>query len=198
MAHSARADNIAITLTNPTLLNDGSSTFTLGWQFQTNQSITVTSLGIFVGTDTLVGTHAVGMWASDGTLLGSTNVTSADPVINGFAFHSISPLVLTAGQNFLVGAESDNGDGTSQTFAYNDTALNVSPQITFIQDQFNFGSTLQFPNSSEFGGSTNGFFGGNFQFAPSTVPEPSTLTLLCIGLLSVGGVGWRRWATSVA
>ena len=57
----------AITITNTTGNNLGNPPFTLGWQFTTNQQISVTNLGIFDDSlNGLADRYQVGIWNSSG------------------------------------------------------------------------------------------------------------------------------------
>jgi len=90
-----------------TISNDGTQFgpgFTsLGYSFVANVATNVVSLGVWdQDSDGLLGSHEVGLWASDRTLLASTVVGAGNAGIldSGFRFTDISPVPLTAGQNY--------------------------------------------------------------------------------------------------
>ena len=71
--------NVGFSVTNPP--------FTLGWEFDVLDPISVTALGVFDDSqDGLVDRHPIGIWDSGGTLLASTTVSSgtADPLVDQF------------------------------------------------------------------------------------------------------------------
>ena len=55
-----------------------------------------------------------------------------------------------------------------------------------------FAGSFQYPGTITAGFERSAELGPNFQFVATTVPEPTTLTLATLGLLSLGFVGWRR------
>jgi len=164
---------------------------TLGYEFTANTSnVEVNALGALTG-----GTEQVGLWTESGTLLASATVTPADPVSNGFEWASITPVVLTAGQSYVVGAQSG-------TYEFSYSSAIVDPRITYDQDRWNHvGTGFSIPNSSDVGQGLisppfTGFLGGNVSL--SSVPEPSTFALLGLGGLSFAiGVYRRRCMAAV-
>ena len=104
------ADSLAINPTGPLQSYNGNGEID-GFAFGATSAMDVTALGIFAGPSLSLpgGSFAVGLWTDSGTLLASTFVTSADPSQNSFFFHSITPVSLTAGQNYVVGAQVGGG-----------------------------------------------------------------------------------------
>jgi Domain of unknown function (DUF4082)/PEP-CTERM motif len=181
-APSAFAGTIALT-TSPGNVATNTGTWTLGWSFFVNSSISVTSLGAFdAGSDGLNVAHDVGIWDAAGNLLASATVPSgtAGLLDSGYRFVSISPLALTASSTYYVGAVyfSNDNDGWLQ----DPLTLVTAPEITYLSRQYESSSgSLVFPDLA--GSGTTGYFGANFEFGDSSpVPEPSTIALFSAGL----------------
>lgn len=179
-ATSASATTIGVSVSGgDTFSNTG--TWTLGYSFLVNSSITVVSLGVYDDQqDGLNVSHDVGMWDSAGNLLASTTVGSgtAGTLAGGFRFIPITPLSLTAGNTYYVGSVNGiDNDGWLQ-----DPLIIAAPEITYLSRRFeSSGGGLVFPDLA--GSGQVGYFGGNFEFG-SAVPEPTTLALFGAGLLA--------------
>ena len=149
--------------------------------FTIGSAITVDALGIY-DMPTLTGSEQVGLYDSVGTLLGSTTVTLADPITGGYRFQSISPLALLPG-TYTVDAEVNS----------NPWAYGVSSQaagINFLNNDYLYASSLEFP--TDVGGSGPAYFGPNFEFSPTPVPEPLTLSLFGAGLAGAAAIRRRH------
>jgi hypothetical protein len=165
--------------------------WSLGYQFTTNTNITVTALGMF--DDTSIGgpgwtsSHDVGIYDSVGNLLVSKTVLSTDPLVGHFRYSSVGATVLASGATYYVVGET--GVDNYGAFA---TGLTVDPSINYVQDAFVRSSTLAFPTGSEgiTSGQGGGIWGASFEASP--VPEPASLTLLCIAGAGLFGYGWKR------
>jgi hypothetical protein len=185
----AVADTIALT-TTPGLQVNNNGDWVLGYSFTVNTSIDVTSLGVYdYQADGLSGSHDVGLWTSSGALLASTTVPAGTGAIldSSFRFTSITAVPLTAGETYYVGATKTYADG--DIWLPDPLSLVAAPEITYVGRQYEFYSgTLVFPGLS--GSSATGYFGGNFQF--SSVPEPSTIVLAALGVVSLGLVAVRK------
>ncbi len=143
----------------------GANPATIGWTFTLGSDITVTSLGLYdSGEDGLANAHDIGIWNNSGTLLTSTTIPSGtSATLNaGYRYVSITPVVLSAGQTYVVGAFYPVGSGDK--FIYNSSQTYASP-ITFGQSRQTalFGSP---PSSLSFPGLhaslDQGLFGPNF------------------------------------
>lgn len=140
------------------------SSATVGWSFQVGaQNATVTSLGLYSPAGPLGQAQVVGLWTSGGTLLTSVTVPAgAGPrAIGGFLYQAIGPVVLTAGQTYVVGAVYQGA--TTEPILVNSTQTYAS-DITFLHSLqssllFNTVGTLTYPTLSA--GLDQGVFGPN-------------------------------------
>jgi hypothetical protein len=177
--------NSAGTLSNPP--------FTLGWEFQANAPVVVSELGVFDSDqDGLTDSYAVGLWNSSGTLLASTTVAAGtvDPLIAQFRYNSVTPVALTSGADYFIGALYTTGD---DGVLFPGSAETTDPRITYLQSEFTAGGTLSMPTST---GGAGGYFGPNFTIGGG-VPEPATWAFLIAGFGMVGA-GMRRRSARVA
>jgi hypothetical protein len=186
-----RADTLGVSISyyNPDYVNTG--IWTLGYSFQVKVPITVTALAVLDAyTDGLNVSHDVGIWNDSGTLLASTNVAAGTvaPILNGFRYATISGLALSAGDIYYVG--SVNGID-NDAWVQDPGVLADAAEITYLSRRFEFSSgSLVFPDLA--GTGSTGYFGGNFLFMPTAVPEPGTLLMLSTGFCLLGFAAWRR------
>ena len=126
-----------------------------------SQNLIVSELGVqdingsgITGAGIFAPPISVGIWNATGTtLLATAQVTNSDPAeAGGYRYASITPITLTAGTNYLIGAYVGNdiewfGDGDSQT-------PNITPYsgnlVTLVSANYNFNGDagLQAPTSS--------------------------------------------------
>jgi len=174
----------AFTVSNTTGSSLGNPPFTLGWQFSTTGTITVTDLGLFDDSqDGFAERHELGLWDSAGNLLASTfvGVGTGDPLVNQFRYADIVDIVLGAG-TYQIGALFASG-ADPLLFPGEATGFATDSAITFIASAFASGGTLTNPTSSA--GTDPSYFGPNFLFEATAVPEPGSLALLAIGLIAI-------------
>ncbi len=178
---------------------------TRGWSFHPflapGQQLVITAIGVFdPGGDGLAGAHEVGLWGlSPGQpLLASTVVpagTSA-PLINGYRYASLSPVIPLPSGFAVVGAHFAANDPDDVARPENGV---LSPLITGPAGILSApGSGFSIPTMVISRGEGEGlaqFFEVNFQF--KLIPEPSTCMLLLFGVATAGvarygGTVWER------
>jgi hypothetical protein len=146
--------------------------------FTPNSTISVNSLGFFDGG--IPESVNVGIFqVSNSVLLGSSLVTVTGSNPNGFDYASVSPILLTAGTQYCIDSNSTYGFPEYVTAIGN---VGTSADLTFSGYRYDYNPTLDIPAAS----GTTAVFGPDFQYSASAVvPEPSTLSLLAIGTLSL-------------
>ncbi len=157
--------------------NEANSPVNLGMVFTANVNFSISALGFYVLPD-LTGSETVGLFDSAGNLLASAVVSLADPQSNGYAFQSITPVALTAGDQYVVDAFIGNND-----YGYASAAPIQNPDITFNYGDYLYTNSLAFP-VSQFG---IAYYGPNFEIAsPSlTVTIPTTSAGTVFGTAAV-------------
>ena len=182
------------------LINDGytgtgtghSSADYAGFIFSISAPISVTSLGMWAGTDNAVAEqHQLGMFsfASHSQVAGTTISGSGDFFnADNYIFASLaSPVVLGAGQYFvgaLYGVSSPDNFLVVPDAATPDGVQLFDPAISFSTTGVYPGTTP--PDGFFFNGKQ--FYGANFTFDVSAVPEPEIYAMLTLGL---GFLGWQ-------
>ncbi len=181
----ASAGTLGIDYTNPGSVGTNGA-WSLGYEFQALQSVSVTGLAFFTGGG-ISQNHDVGLWDSNGNLLASTTITSGSPVIGtgGFLWESITSVILTAGDYYYVAGETG-----SDNYSYGPSGVTVNPAISFVAAAYVSSGTLAFPTSTDPG--TVGYFGGNVVLGATAAPEPSSALLVLAGGAMLFGSFRRR------
>src|SRR5437667_6582037 len=82
---------------------------TVGWTFQAQTAISVTSLGSFASIVQGQGPISVGLWTSTGSLLGSVSVTTNSLLVNQSRYEPVPALSLSPGQTYFIVAFAPSG-----------------------------------------------------------------------------------------
>jgi len=173
--------------------SDGGYVFgTAGWTFQPLESISVTSLG---GFDYILNAQnqtpiSIGLWADDGSLLASNSVTATSLLVNQSRYEPITPVLLTQGLTYHLGAYYPAAGVTVLLAAAPGNGGSVLTSFDIQLGTAVVNTTgFAFPNAPQ-GGSGSAFLVPNFQF--TVVPEPSPAGLLLFaGLIAA----WCRSRT---
>lgn len=121
------------------------------------------------------------------TLVASTTVLGADPLVDNFRWQTIPDVTLGAGQYTIGGEFLGNND----PFPYQAAGVTTIAAFTWLTDEQILGSGLNFPTVST-GGSygQNGILVPDFSVAPA--PEPTSLVLLAAGLVGFALIRRKR------
>lgn len=182
---SARGDETAVAFDNSTIgVGEGGSAV-YGWQFSTLSDIQISALGLydFFRGDGFVAQHPVAIWdiSDPSQPLVSTVIPAGTlaPIVQGFRYVSVHPVVLPAGHDYAIGALYMSDDDTVGALNTSDWSLTVGPDLQF--DGYRYGGmsspVLTFPESYIAGEQET--FGPNFTY--TIVPEPSALDLCVLG-----------------
>jgi len=137
-----------------------------GWTFSANSAVKITALGVFDhwNPNGLEGSHQVAIWDSSDAIVASATVpagTGAEK-IGRTRYVGVTPLILPAGETFLIAAQYVGADARQDWFAHAYTLLDFDPAISFIE-----GRSL---NTTEFvqptGTSTTPMIGPNLLIQP--------------------------------
>jgi hypothetical protein len=182
------ADSLAINPSGPLQSYNGNGEID-GFAFSATSAMDVTALGIFAGPSLSLpgsGSFAVGLWTDSGSLIASTSVTSADSSQNSFFFHSITPVSLVAGQNYVVGAQMGGG-----VLTYYGGGYTMADGLEFVGNRWDSSPSLVMPTSNDGPFNDPGYLGGNL-LVSTAVPEPSSTGLMMLGVLAIVMGLWRR------
>lgn len=188
---TAKAQGNSEAILNFSSSTAGSINGTVGWTFQTINSLSVTGLGAFNYIVASQGNIQVGLWADDGTLLASNTITAGSAITNQTRYESVQPVLLVAGNIYHIGAFAPGGSILVNVFSPDlpGTSLTVSSDI-HVRGTAESGTGFGFPveNAPLDAGI---YIGPNFRYSPG-VPEPSTFALLSLGGLALAGFRRKR------
>jgi hypothetical protein len=152
--------------------------WTLGYEFQANQSTDVVALATWNSWSSTAPAE-VGLWDASGNLLASASVSSTSPTTGtaGWSYTDITPVALTPGATYTVGSF-----GTSANYTYDPSGFTVDPRITYVDNAFSSTDAFARPDQAEAG--FTGWLGGNVLLGG--VPEPATWAMLILGVAMIG------------
>jgi len=146
-----------------------------GLFFTPATTISVTALG-YVDPGSSAG-KAVGLYdVSTSTLLASATITSSSTASGFFLYEPITPVSLTAGDEYAVAGLFTPGTGD---LGYTAGSAGAAPDITFDGYKYDNNSMLDLPTIPY----SQAIFGPNFQYAIVPAPEPTTMTVIIAGAL---------------
>lgn len=156
---------------------------TVGWSFAPTANLTVTALGFFdVGGDGLSGSHQLGIWRDDGTLLGSATIAAGTSAAldGGFRYVDSADFALLAGSTYVIGASiASDGD----TYFFSPSSVSADASIGYIGGLRGAENVaFMMPDRDPI----SGRLGPNFQFALASVPEPGTWGMMISGFGLIG------------
>lgn len=167
---------------------------TMGWTFNVTSPVSVTALGLFDhASNGLADDHEVGLWNASNTLLSSVTVTNAGFVVSSgvtgirgrWIFMDVADITLPVGQYVIGAFYPTGGDGSLMA-----SPLTLASEITFGQNRYKPGSSLELPDFTSQGIDPS-YFGPNLLIDP--VPEPASFVLVAAGLATL--LFTRRRAT---
>jgi Domain of unknown function (DUF4082) len=180
------ADSLALSPTGP--FQSYSANEIDGFAFSVTSALNVTALGIFAGPSLTLPVgqdFEVGLWTDSGTLLSSTFVSSTDPSQNSFYFHAITPISLTIGQNYVVGAQT-----RAVVRTYYSGSYTMADGLAYTENRWMDGSTFTMPIFADGPTVDPGYLGGNLLVV--STPEPDSAGVALVGLSAIlAGIAFR-------
>jgi hypothetical protein len=209
VALAATRTHAAALYSVPTVVNRDDVVATVGLSFTPTSNLLVTDLGYFDDDDVAdadggnddadrlgnASSHQVGLWDAS-SLLASVTVQAGtlSPLTGQYRYEAITPIVLTAGVKYWLGATVDN------TAASADALRDIWPDLgssytsvlpfTLLEGTAVVGAGLIKP--------TGVFSTGNFYKGPNLlasvveVPEPSAFLLIGLGMIGILRLTGRR------
>jgi hypothetical protein len=148
----------------------------LGMVFTPNENILVDGLGFYFAIG-LGNSEVVALYDNTSqALLASTTVSVLAPSNESYIYSSISPTALMGGHQYVID-EFVSGS----LWAYGN-APSTASGITYDGHTYVYSNQLQFPDSTvDAAGAA--YYGPNFTFVASAVPEPGGYTIMISGLV---------------
>ncbi len=174
---------------------ENTSFLNLGWRFSVVNDITVSALGMYVPNNNSVSDDIiVTLYDTSASVLARTTIEPGNGgfLDGSFRYNTITPLQLTAGQTYAISGYW--GSVNPSTYAFSATATTI-PEIRFDTALGTTIFTEPVLPPVYFENIDDGFFGPNFQVsnsAAAAVPEPGTMLLFSLGLVTLAGLSRRQ------
>lgn len=179
-AAPARAD-IAVSISGNGTYGNASGSW--GWEFSTTSDLTVTALGVYdVNGGGLPENTTVGIWReSDQALVGSTVVPTNGTLVGGFRYNGVTPFTLSSSEVYRITFWNPTG---FNTIGFSGQNAVFAPEVNYLNaGVYNLNSgSFSYPNLVT-DNNLPKYFGPNFQFTTSAVPEPTSVALVGLGLM---------------
>ncbi len=182
LAASAQAGTVGATLTGGSMWGSAQN-YTVGWEFTTDNDISITSLGVVDADGGGLGqTHTVRLYdKTNDTILATTTIPAGTPatVTGGYNSHFVAlgtPIDLTTGVNYIVAKQ--NG---ADNYRYN-AALTMGPGINWIEGPARGGGLPSSVSGFTIHHGNGSYFGPNFMYesvgGALTLSQPTGRTVL--------------------
>jgi hypothetical protein len=162
-----------------------STPYTLGFSFSVQSAVSLDALGVWDrGADGLEAVADVALWRDgDPQALARATVDggTAAALAGGFRWATVTPLLLSPGEVYTVGAFVDGGWATSFGLGQGGSAV-VDGRVTLLEDRYSVDFALTYPDLSDHhaGGA---WLGANLLI--SAVPAPAPAAMLGAGLATL-------------
>lgn len=164
----------------------------VGFRFTMNSEQSVLSLGVWNGDAQPGGSglnsdHQVGIWDESETLIASATVTPSSPITGDFRYENITPVLLTPGTVYTIGAVYTDTDDDGYLSSPADFVTN--PAVNSVNAVFPLEGSLGFVFPTEDSSPANpARIGPNFIFGEPEPPLPESVpvpTLSGMGLIAL-------------
>lgn len=191
VAVSATPSTPAIVLTSSGIVFE-STPYTLGFSFSVQSAVSLDALGVWDrDADGLKAPGEVALWLDgDSTplVLATVEGDKKAPLLGGFRWATVTPVLLSPGQVYVVGSFLDDGWATSFGVGQGGSAV-VDERVAIVEDRFSTDLMLTYPDASS-KSAGGAWLGANLQI--SAVPEPEQAALLVAGLAAIALLVRRR------
>jgi len=188
--------NTLITDPGPGSLGGTTANTTFGYDFTVGSSaIQLTALGIWDWNQNgLTNAHTINLWDTSGNLLATALISAGtiNPLDGQFRYATISPVILSAGTTYVLGATYVGYDLDPPITNDSGDQATFDPAVSPGNVRFRTGGGFGFPDNTSIG--PGSLVGPNAQFR--SVPEPgSTALLLGLAVACLICAHWRLTLT---
>jgi hypothetical protein len=166
----------------PASSGNANSPVNIGIVFTPTVNFSVNDLG-FYDTPGVTAGEIVTIFNSSGGMVVQATVPITGGTTAGYFWQSITPVTLTAGDQYTVDAETGNNPWSSGSVPI------VNSDLTYDLHDYDYSSSVAFPQNTS-GVAANAYFCPDFSIAP--IPEPTTVMASALTLLPIGWHLLRR------